>query len=98
MVVSRKSILALPDDDFTDQWIISYKETCSFSDDDIESLRLNGAFPPKAAFRPFNPLIQPNFISPTWVCFPELPFSLGLRYPFPGIVSEFFRVTGISYI
>ena len=95
---SRKSILALPDDDFIDQVILSYEETCSFGDDDIESLRLNGAFPPDEFLRPFDPLIQPDFVSPMWMCFPKYPFSLGLRYPFPGIVTEFFRVTRISCI
>lgn len=98
IVVSLKNILALSDDDFIDQGILSYEETCSFGDDDIESLGLNGAFPSKVVFRPFDPLIQLEFVSPTWVCFLEYPFSLGLKYPFPRTISKFFRVTGISYI
>lgn len=98
IVVSRKNILALPDDDITDQGIPSYEESCSFGDDEIESLRLKGAFPPKAIVRPFDPLIQPDFVSLTWVCFPEYAFSYGLRYPFLGIISKFFTVTKILYI
>ena len=98
MAVSRKNILALPDDDFIAQEILSYEETCSFDDDDIESLGVNGAFPHEDFFRLFDPLIQPDFVFTTWVCFPKYPFSLGLKYPFLGIVSKFFRVNGISYI
>ena len=56
MAISRKNILALPEDDFIDQGILSYEETYSFRDDDVESLRLNGSFPLKAIFRPFDPL------------------------------------------
>ena len=52
MNVSRKNILALLEDDFIDQGILSYEEMCSFGDDDIESLRLNGSFPPKAVLGP----------------------------------------------
>ena len=65
MVVSRKNILDLPKDDFIDQGIISYEETCSFGDGDIESLRLSGAFPSKVVFRPFDPFIQPDYVSLT---------------------------------
>ena len=96
MVVSHKNILALPEDDFINQGIISHEETCSFGDNDIESLRLGGAFPSEAVFRPFDPLIQPDFVSPTWVCFPEYPFSMGLKYHFLGAFYEFIQVTSIS--
>ena len=98
MAVSRKSILALPDDDVVDQGILSYEESYSFGDGDIKSLRLIGAFPSGVVFIPFDSLTQPYFVSPTWVCFPEYPFSLGQRYPFAGMISEFFKLTGILYI
>ncbi|MFS8031713.1 hypothetical protein Hanom_Chr17g01549161 [Helianthus anomalus] len=38
-----------------------------------------------------------NFVSPTWVCFLAFPFTIGFKYPFPSLVSEFFTLTGLSY-
>lgn len=92
-LLSRARVLTLPDEDFFDQKILTYEETCSFDDNDIESLKTGGAFPAETIFKPFNAHAQPNFVSHTWVCFPEYPFSLGLTYPFSSIVSEFFEVT-----
>lgn len=56
------------------------------------------SFSPDTLFKPYDPLIQPNFISSSWVCFPEYPFSLGLKFPFSGVISEFFKVTKLPYI
>lgn len=95
---SHASIIALPDDDFIDQKIMSYDETCSFDNEDIESLKSNGDFPFDATFKSFDALDQLDFISPTWIFFLEYPFSLGLMYPFSGIISKFFKVTQFSYI
>ena len=47
---------------------------------------------------PSDSQMQSDFISRTWVAFPEYPFTLGLKYPFTGIIAEFFAKTGISYI
>lgn len=57
-----------------------------------------GAFLSDVIFNPFDAKDQPYFVSPSWVCLPEYPFSLSLSYPFSGIISEFFKVTKISYI
>ena len=98
MTLSRKNILAPSEDDFFYQKILSYDEICSFDDDDIELLKSDEAFSNDDVFKPFNKKYQPDFVSSCWVCFPEYPFSLGLKYPFLGIISKFFEVTKISYI
>ena len=98
MTLFRKNILAPFEDDFVDQKILSYNEICSFDDDDNESLKSVGAFSKDVVFKPFNVKSQPDFISSSWICFPGYLFSLGLRYPFSRIISEFFEVTRISYI
>lgn len=61
-------------------------------------MKTSGVFPAGTIFKSFDALIQPDFIFSTWVCFLEYHFSLGLTYPFPGIVFKFFKVTKISYI
>ena len=43
-------------------------------------------------------MLKADLISPNWIAFPEYPFTLGLKYPFPGIISEFYKVTGLSFI
>ena len=43
-------------------------------------------------------MLKADLISPNWIAFPEYPFTLGLKYPFPGIISESFRVTSLSFI
>ena len=45
MLHSRASIVALSDDDFIDQKILAYNETCSFDEEDIGFLKSNEAFP-----------------------------------------------------
>lgn len=69
MTVSRKDILASSVDDFVDQRILSYDEICSFDNDDIESLKAVGAFSNKVFFKPFDPKLQPDLASSSWVCF-----------------------------
>ncbi|KAF5797241.1 hypothetical protein HanPI659440_Chr08g0314551 [Helianthus annuus] len=56
---------------------------CKFTDPEIESLFL--CFPPETVFRPFDPSVRSDAISPVWVCFPALPFLLGYSYPFPDL-------------
>ncbi|KAF5771960.1 hypothetical protein HanXRQr2_Chr13g0571101 [Helianthus annuus] len=41
--------------------------------------------------------MKSDVVSPTWVCFPALPFLLGYSYPFPDLIQRFFTFTGISY-
>lgn len=79
---SRVSITAPSDNDFINQKILTYNETWSFDYEDIGSLRANEAFPTDTIFKPYDASIQLDFVSPSWVCFPEYPFSLGFRYPF----------------
>ena len=43
-------------------------------------------------------MLKADLTSPNWITFPEYPFTLGLKYPFPGIISDFFMITGLSFI
>lgn len=88
---SRGTIIAIPDDDFTNHKILSYEETWTITNDDIEILNSSRTFPVGTIFRSFDARIKPNFISSTWVYLPEYPFTLRLSYPFYGIVSEYLR-------
>ena len=84
--------------DFVDQKLHVSDEVCSFTATDIENLMQKGVFPSGVEIMPSDSQLQSDFIFRTWVAFPEFPFSLGLKYPFPGIIAEFFAKTGISYI
>ena len=84
--------------DFVDQKLLVSDEVCSFTATDIENLMQKGVFPSGVEIMPSDSQLQSDFISRTWVAFPEFRFSLGLKYPFPGIIAEFFAKTGISYI
>lgn len=94
----RTSIIDVPDNHFVDQKILTDEKTFSFDDNNIEAPKYIRAFPAGAIFRPFDAKIQPDFVSSSWVCFPEYHLYLGLSYPFPGIVSKFFEITKILYI
>lgn len=98
VIRSKKSIIVVPNDDFVDQKALSYEETCSFDDNDTESLKSVGDFSTCAVFRPFDSKIQPDIVSSSWVFFLEYSTSLGLSYSFVGIISEFFEITKIPYI
>ncbi|MFS8032961.1 hypothetical protein Hanom_Chr17g01563901 [Helianthus anomalus] len=76
--------------------------TCSltiraFDNADIATLRASGAFPDSAIIRPFDRSVQSDISSVDWVCFPTYPFLLGLRYPFPKFMMQFFRTTGLCF-
>ncbi|KAM0002115.1 hypothetical protein Hdeb2414_s0341g00872111 [Helianthus debilis subsp. tardiflorus] len=73
------------------------KEICAFDNANIAALIASGAFPDSAIIRPFDRSIRSDISSTDWVCFPAYPFSLGLRYPFPEFMMQFFRTTGISF-
>ena len=47
---SRFSIIVLPEEDFIDQKLLSYEETCSFNNENIVSLKANVAFPSDTIF------------------------------------------------
>ncbi|KAJ0681627.1 hypothetical protein HanPI659440_Chr16g0638201 [Helianthus annuus] len=73
------------------------KEVCAFDNADIAALRASGAFPDKAIIRPFDRSVCSDVSSREWICFLAYPFSLGLRYPFPEFMMQFFRKTGLSF-
>ncbi|MFS8034062.1 hypothetical protein Hanom_Chr17g01576771 [Helianthus anomalus] len=73
------------------------KEICSFDNADIATLKASGAFSDKAVIRAFDRTVQSHVSSSEWICFPACPFSLGLRYPFPEFIMQFFRKTGLRF-
>jgi hypothetical protein len=85
-------------EEFSDQKILGLEETCSYTHDDINKLLRSDAFPGETVIKGPDPLMKADLVSPNWIAFPEYPFTLGLKYPFPDIVSDFFKVTGISFI
>jgi hypothetical protein len=96
MTRSRASISS--PSDFFDQNIIVNEELCTYGDLEIQSLFENESFPEGTEIRPYDPKVKSDFVSSTWVAFPDYPFSLGLKYPFTGLIAEFVEVTKISYI
>ncbi|MFS7934674.1 hypothetical protein Hanom_Chr05g00394421 [Helianthus anomalus] len=54
-------------------------------------------FPDQAIFRSFDINSHSDLVSRIWFCFLPDPFILVLTYPFPPLISEFFRITGLSY-
>lgn len=95
---SCTAITTPPENDFVHQGILDHDEVCSIEDEDMKSLKANGAFPSDRIFRSFDPSIQLDFVSSSWVCFHEHPFSLVFKYNFSGIDSNFFQPTKFSYI
>lgn len=57
-----------------------------------------GTFSNEVFFKPFDPKSQPDLASLSWLYFSGYPFGLGLKYPFPRVISKFFEITQISYI
>ncbi|KAJ0847739.1 hypothetical protein HanPSC8_Chr13g0548731 [Helianthus annuus] len=84
---------------FVNQNLISHpgKEVCSFNNADIAALRNSSAFPDKAIIRPFDRSIRSDVSSNELICFIAYPFSLGLQYPFPEFIMEFFQTTGLCF-
>ncbi|KAC9540714.1 hypothetical protein E3N88_45661 [Mikania micrantha] len=85
--------------DFIDQKVLPYTDqnACIFDDDHIEVMQVSQAFPEETVFRRYNPALKADHSSSKWVCFPEYPFSLGLSFLFPTLISEFFRITRLCY-
>ncbi|KAJ0796740.1 hypothetical protein HanPI659440_Chr04g0165781 [Helianthus annuus] len=73
------------------------KEVCSFDNANIAALRTSGAFPDGAIIRSFDRSLRSDVSSDEWICFPAYPFSLGLRYPFPEFIMQFFSTTSLSF-
>lgn len=57
IVLCRSSITAPPENVFVDQGLLAHDKVCSFNDDDMKSLKANGAFPSDIIFRSFDPSI-----------------------------------------
>ena len=72
------------------------QEVCKFTDLDIQSIV--PYFPKNTVFHPFDSSLKSDCISSVWVCFPATPFLLGYSYPFPSLTTNFFKVTGLSFI
>ena len=85
-------------EEFIDQKILGPEETSSYTRDDITRLLQSDAFPGEAIIKGPDPMLKADLISPNWIAFPEYPFTLGLKYPFPRIISDFFTITGLSFI
>ena len=96
--ITRSQSTKQDSSDFVDQKLLASDEVCSFGAIHIENLIQKGVFPSGVEIMPSDSQLQSDFISRTWVAFPEYPFTLGLKYPFTGIIAEFFAKTGISYI
>ncbi|KAD3336742.1 hypothetical protein E3N88_32261 [Mikania micrantha] len=84
---------------FLDQNILpcTGQNACTFDDDHIKVMQLSQAFPEETVFLRYDPALKADHSSSKWVCFPEYPFSLGLSFPFPTLISEFFRITRLCY-
>ncbi|KAI3519930.1 hypothetical protein L1887_09150 [Cichorium endivia] len=65
-------------DDFTDQGLLvkPEEEVCSFKDNDVSQLLSRMLFPSFAVVRAFSPVLKPDSISSSWICFPEYPFLI----------------------
>ncbi|MFS7904270.1 hypothetical protein Hanom_Chr01g00034151 [Helianthus anomalus] len=70
-------------------------ELCRFIDPEID--RLYTCFPSGTIFFPFDASTKSDFVSPIWVCFPDIPFQIGYIYPFPEFTLRFFTLTGMCY-
>ncbi|MFS7937350.1 hypothetical protein Hanom_Chr05g00426551 [Helianthus anomalus] len=84
---------------FVNQKLLKHpeKEVCSFDNADIAVLRTSGAFSDRAVSRPFDRSIHSDVSSEECICFSSYPFSLGLRYPFPEFIMQFFQITGLCF-
>ncbi|KAJ0693646.1 hypothetical protein HanPI659440_Chr15g0599541 [Helianthus annuus] len=75
----------------------SEKEIYSFDSAHPSALKSSGIFPEGTVFRPFDREIRSDMVSNEWLCFNAFPITLGLRFPFPDFITEFFRITKISF-
>ena len=69
------NIIPIPDDDFVDQKILSYEETCTFVDDCIEALKSAETFPAST-------ILEPLFEGSSWISF-RSPEPVFLNIPLP---------------
>ena len=84
---------------FRDLGILPFDDqnTNVFDESHIQLLKLSKSFPDNAVFHHYDPLLKADHASDKWVCFPEYPFTLGLRNPFPDLIMDFFELTGLCF-
>ncbi|KAJ0622002.1 hypothetical protein HanIR_Chr01g0015181 [Helianthus annuus] len=73
------------------------KEICTFDSAHLSALKTSGIFPEGTVFRPFDREIRSDMVSDEWICFNAFPFTLGLQFPFPDFITEFFDTTKICF-
>ena len=73
------------------------KEICTFDSAHLSALKTSGIFPKGTVFRPFDREIRSDMVSDEWICFNAFPFTLGLQFPFPDFITEFFDTTKICF-
>lgn len=86
-------------EDFTDLGMSPQDESeiCSYSNVEIELVRSSRKFLNGSVFRVCGTKIKFNFLSPTWICFYDFPFSIELSFLFPSLISRFYEVTRFAY-
>ncbi|KAM0060978.1 hypothetical protein Hdeb2414_s0004g00130531 [Helianthus debilis subsp. tardiflorus] len=84
---------------FLPQNLLQYpeKEWCSFDSAHLSALQSSGIFPEGTVFRPYDREIRSDMSSTEWLCFNAFPFTLGLQFPFPDFITDFFRITSLSF-
>ena len=85
--------------DFTDLEILEHdpKNDNALDDSQLDISKSGNRFPSSVIFLDFDPTLKSDRVSKTWVCFPEYPFNLGLSYPFPPLITEFFKITKLCF-
>ncbi|MFS7916759.1 hypothetical protein Hanom_Chr03g00181111 [Helianthus anomalus] len=73
------------------------KELCSFDSAHLSALKSSSIFLEEMVFQPYDREIRSDMVSNEWFFFNAFPFTLGLRFPFPDFITEFFQVTKISF-
>ncbi|KAF5810431.1 hypothetical protein HanXRQr2_Chr04g0169341 [Helianthus annuus] len=84
---------------FMPQNLLQYpeKEWCTFDSAYLSALQTSGIFPDDTIFRPYDRELRSDMSSTEWLCFNAFPFTLGLRFPFYDFITDFFRITGLSF-
>lgn len=62
-------------------------EASSFFNVDIDSLRSSCNFPHGTIFRVLGSNLREDFLSSSWVCFYEFPFTISRSFLFPSLIS-----------
>ncbi|KAM0047082.1 hypothetical protein Hdeb2414_s0009g00324311 [Helianthus debilis subsp. tardiflorus] len=84
---------------FTPQNLLQYseKECCTFDGAYLSALQTSGIFPEGTIFRPYDRELRSDMSSTEWLYFNAFPFTLGLRFPFSDFITNFFRMTSLSF-